>query len=336
MLDRPFSDPLSAAVTLLRPQSVQSNIVSGAGDWAVHYSAYGQPSFCLMLEGMCWLSIRGLEPRTIEKGDFFLLPTTPEFTMASSPEALPLRVCRSPSTLPVAEVRHGDMAAEAEMVMVAGSFAFGSGNAELLLSILPPSIPIRATDPDVGRLALLVELISAEAAASLQGRDSILIRAVEIMLIDALRTRSPGDVSARKGLLAGLDDVRLAKALRALHADVRRRWTVADLARAAGMSRAAFSAKFSQTVGLSPMDYLLQWRIALAKDLLRHQHLPLAEVALAVGYQSASAFSSAFSRSVGTAPSLFARSPEFAESRPVPPERYAVSHSPPHPHAQAA
>ena len=90
--------------------------------------------------------------------------------------------------------------------------------------------------------------------------------------------------------------------------DVARRWTVEQLARTAGMSRAVFAERFSRKIGMPPMRYLLEWRVALAKDMLRRERVSLADVAERVGYQSASAFSTAFTRLTGESPSRFARS----------------------------
>ena len=92
-----------------------------------------------------------------------------------------------------------------------------------------------------------------------------------------------------------------------MHGHVARSWTVTQLARTATLSRSAFFERFTRTVGLPPMEYLLAWRMALAKDLLRRHELALAEVAERVGYGSASSFSTAFSRAVGQPPSRYAR-----------------------------
>lgn len=90
-----------------------------------------------------------------------------------------------------------------------------------------------------------------------------------------------------------------------MHGDVRRAWTVAELAASVAMSRAAFAERFSRTVGRAPIDYLLHWRMALAKDTLPSSEAPLSEIAERVGYRSASAFSTAFSRIVGHPPARY-------------------------------
>jgi AraC-like DNA-binding protein len=92
-----------------------------------------------------------------------------------------------------------------------------------------------------------------------------------------------------------------------MHDGVARPWTVAQLAKAAALSRSAFFERFTHAVGLRPMEYLLSWRMAIAKDLLRREELALTQVAERVGYSSASTFSTAFSRHVGTPPGRYAR-----------------------------
>lgn len=106
---------------------------------------------------------------------------------------------------------------------------------------------------------------------------------------------------------AGLTDPVLAPALRRLHADVGHGWTVERLAREAAVSRAVFAQRFTRTIGVPPMQYLLEWRVALAKDLLRRERPSVAQVAQQVGYQSATAFTTAFARVAGCSPTEFAR-----------------------------
>ncbi|WP_312015939.1 helix-turn-helix transcriptional regulator [Bradyrhizobium sp. JYMT SZCCT0428] len=108
-------------------------------------------------------------------------------------------------------------------------------------------------------------------------------------------------------MLAGLRDPALAGVLRALHSDVRAGWTVADLAKLAGMSRSAFAARFSETLGCAPMEYLSRWRMTLAQDALSRGGKSLDRLAEEMGYESASAFSTAFRRRVGCSPGTFAR-----------------------------
>jgi transcriptional regulator GlxA family with amidase domain len=128
---------------------------------------------------------------------------------------------------------------------------------------------------------------------------------MEVLLIEALR--SAAGTAASPGLLRGLADGRLAVAIRRMHESPTKPWTVAQLAKEAALSRSAFFARFSRAVGVAPIEYLLAWRMALAKNLLRRNEGGVAEVAERVGYSSASAFSVAFTRYVGLPPARYAR-----------------------------
>mgnify|MGYP003575266761 CR=1 FL=1 len=296
-----MSDPLADVVKLLRPRAVYSKVISGAGSWAVRYSAFGEPSFCTMLEGECVLAVDGQEPLALAAGDFVLMPATPGFTMSGLEPAAPVFVDARKVPAPTEEIRHGRREGPPDMRMLGGYFAFESPDASLLASLLPALLHVR----DIGRLSVLVQLVREESLQQKPGRDLVLERLVELLLIEALRS-TPGE-RAPPGLLRGLADPRLSTALRHLHGDPAQSWTVADLARKAALSRSAFFERFSRAVGLPPMEYLLAWRMALAKDLLARSDVGIAEVAERVGYGSASTFSTAFSRHVGRPPGRFAR-----------------------------
>lgn len=142
----------------------------------------------------------------------------------------------------------------------------------------------------------------------------MLSRLLEIVLIELLRTPEilPGQ---QRGMLTGLTDPQIASALRAFHADIRRSWSVASLSAEARMSRSVFSQRFTSLVGQPPMTYALHWRMAVACDALRFSGRSLDEIALAAGYGSASAFSTAFTRTIGRSPARFARDPGQARGK---------------------
>jgi AraC-like DNA-binding protein len=197
--------------------------------------------------------------------------------------------------------------------MLGGTFQIERVNAPLL-ELLPETIHIRAAESDTSRLTRIIDLIMEEYAAERSGRDMILERLVEVLLVEALRWRSISDESVPAGLLAGMRDAPLAGALRAMHADVRHGWTVAALAKQAGMSRSAFATRFATTLGCAPMEYLSRWRMSLAQDALSRGGKSLDRVAEEIGYDSASAFSNAFRKRLGCAPGAFARSRRVSET----------------------
>jgi AraC-like DNA-binding protein len=302
-------DPLSEVIALLQPRTVFSKRISGAGRWGVRYSAFGQPSFCAVLEGRCRLAVDGHRPLTLEAGDFLLLPATPGFTMSGFEPVTPEQIDPKVTAAPTGEVRHGTRGGRPDVRLLGGYFVFDSPDTSLLVSLLPSLVHVRGVE----RLSVLVRLVGEESAGRRSGRDLVLTRLMEVLLIEALRS-TPGE-DTPPGLLRALADTRLAPAMRQMHGQPARAWTMAELARTAALSRSAFFGRFTRTVGLPPMEYLLAWRMAVAKDLLRRQDLRLAEVAERVGYGSASTFSTAFSRHVGQPPSRYAREARREEGR---------------------
>lgn len=295
-----MNDPLSDVITLLQPRTVLAKGISGAGAWGVRYSDFGQPSFCAVLEGRCRLAVDGQEAVTLETGDFVLLPTTPGFVLSGFEPVTPVRIDPKVAPAPAGDVRHGTRGGRPDVRLLGGYFVFDSPDAALLVSLLPALMHVRGVE----RLSTLVRLVAAESGEQRPGRDLVLTRLVELLLIESLR--SSGD-DAPPGLVRGLADARIARAMRQMHGDPARSWTVEQLAKKAALSRSAFYERFTRAVGVPPMEYLVAWRMALAKDLLRRNDFGIAEVAERVGYGSASTFSTAFSRHVGQSPGRYAR-----------------------------
>ena len=292
-------DPLAEVVALLRPGTPFSKLVGAAGRWRVRRSEYGQPFYCVVLEGSCRLAIDGAESMILAAGDFVLIPSADTFTMSS----LELPVSEAPPVLLAdGEIRVGTQSGAPDMRSLIGYCEFDSPDAALLVSLLPRLVLVRGEK----RLATLVELVRDESNNRLPARDVVLARLLEVLLIEALR--STAGTAASPGLVRGLADERLAAVLRRMHEEPTKPWTVAQRAKEAALSRSAFFVRFNRAVGLAPMEYLLAWRMALAKKMLRQNESAVADVAERVGYSSASTFSVAFTRYVGQPPARYARS----------------------------
>jgi AraC-like DNA-binding protein len=294
-------DPLAEIVTLLRPAAPFSKLASGAGQWSVQRAEYGRPFFCVLLEGSCLLAVADHEPVTLREGDFVLIPSAHNFIMSNFDPGAADDIDPSIASRLDGEIRHGRQDGPPDVRLRVGYCVFGSPDAALLVSLLPQLIHIR----DDLRLSALAQLVGDESRAMRPARDVIMQRLLEVLLIEALRSVAGNEVSP--GLLRGLADERLKLAIRAMHESPTRRWTVAELARQAGLSRSAFFDRFQRLVGLAPMEYLLAWRMAQAKTMLRQRDVGVGEIAGRIGYGSASAFSIAFTRHVGLPPSQFAR-----------------------------
>ncbi len=267
-----MSDPLSEVIALLQPRTVFSKRISGAGRWGVRYSDFGEPSFCVVLDGSCRLAVDGQAPLTLEAGDFVLLPATPGFTISGFEPVTPTRIDPKEASSQTDEVCHGTHGQRPDVQLLGGYFVFDSPDAALLVSLLPRVVHIRGAP----RLSVLVQLVGEESLQQRSGRELVLTRLVEVLLIEALRSTSGED--APSGLLRGLSDARVAPALRQMHEQLSRPWTVAELAKAAALSRSTFFEHFTSTMGITPMEYLLSWRMAVARDLLGRQNLGISEV----------------------------------------------------------
>lgn len=195
---------------------------------------------------------------------------------------------------PLAHQLHTDGEAD----LVCAHVRFGTADDNPLLRHLPARLVVPLADEPA--LGATLQLLFDEATARRCGHAGVVSRLTEVMLVQLLRHA----IAARlvdAGLLAGLSDERLARALAALHADPGHAWTLERMAAAAGMSRARFADRFAATVGLPPGEYLTQWRLGLARTLLQRGQ-PVKQVAAEVGYGSASALARVFRHKQGTTP----------------------------------
>jgi AraC-like DNA-binding protein len=269
----------------------------------------------MVVDGSCWFQLNEEQPLPLAKGDFLLASRASAYSLLSDAWVKPVAVDPSRKTAAaVSTMRFGSSALDADVHLVGGSFLFDPANAGLLLSFLPSVIHVRSANVAAERLRSVVSLIGDEAQAERAGRELILSRLVEVLLIETLRLPQPDLGSRPQGLVGGLADPRLAKALRRLHGELRRDWTISELAAQAGMSRTVFARVFTEKVGMAPISYLLHWRMALAKDALRQGDRSLTDIADSIGYRSTSAFSTAFRRAIGVPPSEYAASARHSKN----------------------
>jgi AraC-like DNA-binding protein len=202
----------------------------------------------------------------------------------------------------------------ARTTLVAGAFRYGSGHRIPLFETLPPVIHIAASDGRASPwLSSTVQLLIAESAARSPGGTVVVSRLVDVLFVQALRTFIMSTHCKESGLRA-LGDPHIGKALQLVHERPAEPWTVEGLARAVGLSRSAFAARFSELVGESPLGYVSRWRMTKAAELLRESDLSMLDVAERAGYRSEAAFNRAFKRHEGTAPARYRRQQVSARS----------------------
>jgi AraC-like DNA-binding protein len=156
-------------------------------------------------------------------------------------------------------------------------------------------------------IAHFARLAAAESERKRPGGEVVLERMSEMMFVDLLRRyleRLPDD---KRGWLAGLRDRYVGRVLGLMHEHPTAAWTMEQMADRVGLSRSALHERFVQFIGLTPMQYLTNWRMQIASRLLTQSNATLASVALDAGYESEAAFSRAFKRAVGVPPSVWRR-----------------------------
>lgn len=200
--------------------------------------------------------------------------------------------------------------------LVCATVEFGAGDENPLLRALPALlfVPMARLPGVLGTQQLLF----AEALGQRCGHGAVVGRLAEVLVIQLLRYAIEQRL-VDGGLMAGLADPRVHKALCAVHADPSRAWSLEAMAAEAGMSRARFAAHFTHLIGVPPGEYLTGWRLGLARSMLR-RGLPIKQVAAEVGYASASALGRVFTQRIGSSPTAWQRagaSPTAAAHSPA-------------------
>ncbi len=299
-------DPFLDIIRLLRPSaSLMGGGLDAVGDWSLGFRKRDDLLFCWLERGACQLLRQDHPPVDMQPGDFVLVRTASAFRLASDAAIDPVDSEAAVTAAKGKRLRLGT-GSDRAVTLHAGKFAFDSANEDLLTGLLPPFVHIAAAETSLDRLHLLLKMSEAEARQPGPASAFIIVRLIELILVEILRTRMPSAADGHQGLLCGLAEPKIAKALSAMHREVAQDWTVATLAKLCGVSRSAFATRFRKVVGVGPIQYLLDWRMALAKDELRGGRRSISEIGFSVGFQSASAFSTAFSRSVGCSPRQFA------------------------------
>lgn len=283
--------------------------------WSVRVEDEAPLTLVAMVRGTAWFLPHGAdggEPVALGPGDIAIARGPDPYTVADTPETAvqvvikPGQVCLSPDgtkEFALAEfgVRSWGNAAEGTTCMVTGTYQLEGEISRRLLDALPPLVVIR----DDERVSPLLPIFAQEVVKDEPGQEAVLDRLLDVILISALRAwfaRPDAEVPA--WYRANSDPV-VGRALRALHGDPAYPWTVANLARAAGVSRAALARRFTELLGEPPMTYLTTWRLTLAADLLREPSATIGAVAEQVGYGSPFALSTAFKRVRGVSPKEF-------------------------------
>jgi AraC-like DNA-binding protein len=266
--------------------------------WGISFHPRGSARLVLVDSGSCWLAAEHLaEPEMLVAGDCFLVQSEVDFTLQDAP-GRPVVDCDSLFTGHTAE--HGGDGERT--VILSGRFSFDTSAAEPLFAALPSLLRLDLDSTAGKAVRATFDLLATEAAEGGIGTDLVASRLADVLFVQAMRACCASVGGGAISWLAALRDPQLSVAMEAMHSDLARPWTVAELARIAGMSRSSFAAAFRAKAGETPLGYLTSWRLYRAKTLLRDSPLSVHEIALRVGYDSGAALSRVFTRHEDTSP----------------------------------
>ncbi len=264
--------------------------------------------FHLVTEGECWCEMGTQAPVRLVAGDAIVFPQGDAHRMASAPGLPPARGARLDEVLARRPRQLAYGGGGATTRLVCGYLACSARLARMLLAGLPPLVKVNVRGSSAGTwLEASVRYALAEARSPRPGGAGVLSRLSEVLFIEVLRLYMNEQGDGRTGWLAGVGDRIVGAALHAMHKRPAQAWTLDDLAHEAGTSRSVLAERFQQLVGSSPIQYLTQWRMLLAANLLSQSNAPLLSIAQDVGYQTDTAFSRAFRREYGTPPAAWRR-----------------------------
>jgi len=310
--DRPVfehrTDPLSEIFGSLRIQDAVYRRVEATAPWGVRYSGdVGlRVRFGLLVSGSAFLRFKSQRRIiSLSAGDLclFILNDEP-FTLADHPRSAVADFGELRKLKMDGLIRYGG--GGALTIMVSGSFGISKFGAPIISTILPRFLHLRLEQNRSRTFQSVLDILAEETAHPGIG-PSCLTSLYELLFVYAIRAYASSSAAPPQGWLAAMSDKHLSKAIEAMHADLDRRWSVASLAREARMSRSAFALRFRSVLGQTPLEYVTQWRMYRAGDMIRSNRTSFSEVASAVGYGSESSFSRVFRREMGVAPREYRR-----------------------------
>ncbi|ARO27450.1 bacterial regulatory helix-turn-helix s, AraC family protein (plasmid) [Rhizobium sp. TAL182] len=291
------SDPLSDVLTALGARSGGRTRLEASGDWSLSFPEKERLKLVAVLRGKCWILLPDHPPQHLTEGDVFLIGSAAH-VVASNPELTPIDGAALYAESGRDVVRLGGD----ETVLMGGSITFASAEANFVLDALPRFLLIGGASGAATAVSRTLELLDGEVGRNRIGGSLVTTRLAEVLFVEAIRAYVAEQGDACVGWIGALADRQIGEALRVIHGETKRPWTVATLAARVGMSRSAFSARFARRVGRPPLEYLTYWRMLLARQWLSEPAADIARIASEVGYLSQSAFGHAFKRTFGHTP----------------------------------
>jgi AraC-like DNA-binding protein len=261
----------------------------------------------MIARGNCWLSVDGIpDPIPLTGGDCFLVSPENSYALRDHPRTRPKSFCQLGELKDKNVIHYGGGGTPTSII--SGWLYFEKPTLKLIAQLLPKLILIKAEQARSLALHTTLQSLASEMADPMPGSEVVANRLAEVLFIQAIRAHVASGADCRNpGWLRAIFDPQIGSALKAIHENVDHPWTVESLAEVAGMSRSAFAFRFKELLGQAPLEYVTDWRMQKAVQLLRQGDKKLFEVAKSVGYESDAAFSKAFKRVLGTTPGGYRR-----------------------------
>jgi len=294
-------DPLDDVFAAMRVRSALYARLEARAPWGVSLAGGESARFGLVVRGSCLLEVPGVaQPVALAAGDCYVLAHGTPYVLRDHP-GTPAVSCASVVRDRIGGVVELGGTGTAASV-ICGWFHFDQRAARPLLDLLPVLLHVKMEEARAIALQGTLQLLAMETGEPGLGSGLLVSRLADIVFVQAVRAHAATQGQAQAGWLGALADTRIGAALRAMHKDMARDWTVETLASAASLSRSAFAQRFREKVGQAPLDYLTHWRMFRAVNMLGQGHAAVGAIAGAVGYESEAAFSKAFKRRMGMAP----------------------------------
>lgn len=267
--------------------------------------------FHIIEKGNCWLTVPGFKTVELHTGEVAIVPKGISHTIAKEPQATrePEKLEEIISNYPVVngELHYGQ--GDCATNMICGFYHFDEDVDHPVLVNQPDLIVISKREMlvDPG-LAATMELLRIESLACDNGSIGMFSRLLEILLIQVMRSSNIALQGQPSGFIGALHDEKLSKAMMAIHQNPAEAWTIENLAKISGMSRARFAEHFTSAVGVTPIKYLTNWRLTKARAMLLNSALSITRIANQCGYLSATSFSIRFKKTYSIGPSEYRRS----------------------------
>ncbi|MDI7865029.1 AraC family transcriptional regulator [Rhizobiaceae bacterium n13] len=297
-------DPLTELFSSMRVRRAGFTRMNAYAPWGVESAGDPAIKFVLVVRGSAVLTTKSNPtPIPLGAGDVFIILGDEPYQVCDH-ESSTMAACVDVDAQRIGnQIEFGG--GGAVTTFVSGFFEIDRLDAKPLLCVLPVLLHLKMEQERTLAFQSVLELLATETEGPRLGSDAAAARLFELLFIHAVRAFTQECSIPKKGWLAAAADKNLAPAIRAIHAEPKKAWTVDLLAREAGMSRSAFAARFKSVVGQTPLGYLTEWRMHKASRLMEANSVRIAEIARSVGYESEAAFTKAFKKSVGTNPSIF-------------------------------